>query len=166
MNPWDIAKGKSESAQQRALFAWANMARLHGIRAANDPRSYGDITYVRTTYGDHAAHPALEDMHATPNGGKRDAITGANLKAEGVKAGVPDIQFPVAYGAYLGLFIEMKRAKGGRFSPEQEATIERYRGYGHRVETCNGFEEARAALEKYLRLGRRYIDTEQNMVHI
>ena len=39
---------------------------------------------------------------AVPNGGRRDAVTGAKLKAEGVVAG----------GNYHGLCIEMKTPKG------------------------------------------------------
>lgn len=30
-------------------------------------------------------------LFAIPDGGRRDAVTGAHLKAEGVRAGVPDM---------------------------------------------------------------------------
>mgnify|MGYP004433785991 CR=1 FL=1 len=39
---------------------------------------------------------------------QRDARTAANLKRQGVKAGVPDLHLPVARGGYNGLYIELK----------------------------------------------------------
>ena len=51
-------------------------------------------------------HPELKMLYAIPNGGARNAITGALLKAEGVKPGVPDLCLPVARGKYHGLYIE------------------------------------------------------------
>ena len=47
-----------------------------------------------------------------PNGGYRNAREAANLKRQGVKAGVPDLCIPVAKGGYHGLYIEMKTKKG------------------------------------------------------
>lgn len=56
-------------------------------------------------------------VFAVPNGSKRDAITGAILKSEGVQAGAPDLVF--ACRGIIG-FIEVKAAKG-RLSPAQTA---------------------------------------------
>ncbi len=64
-----------------------------------------------------------------PNGGARDAVTGAKLKAMGVKAGVPDLVFAWKGGAG---FVELKRPEDrcllselsrpeGRLSPSQRA---------------------------------------------
>lgn len=58
-----------------------------------------------------------------PNGGKRHVATAKRLKREGTKAGVPDVLIftppPNARG-YRGMAIELKRARGGTVSPEQE----------------------------------------------
>ena len=62
--------------------------------------------------GQLARHPELKLLYAIPNGGARNNITGALLKAEGVKPGVPDLCLPIARGGYHGLYIEMKRATG------------------------------------------------------
>ena len=67
--------------------------------------------------------PELRLLHAIPNGGKRDIRTAAMLKAEGVKPGVPDICLPVPRGGKHGLYIELKRRKGGTVSKAQEAWI-------------------------------------------
>lgn len=51
-------------------------------------------------------------LHAVPNGGRRDKTTGAKLKAEGVVAGVSDLELKVARHGYHGLCIELKTPKG------------------------------------------------------
>jgi hypothetical protein len=50
-------------------------------------------------------YPELRLMFAIPNGGSRDKREAANLKAEGVKSGVPDVFLPVPRHNYLVLFI-------------------------------------------------------------
>jgi hypothetical protein len=61
-------------------------------------------------------------MHAIPNGGAREARTGAMLKAEGVRAGVLDVCWPIQRGTFAALHIEFKRP-GGKLSPEQKTWI-------------------------------------------
>ena len=73
---------------------------------------------------------------AIPNGGKRGKLEGMRLQAEGVTAGVPDLQIPM-----FALWIEMK-AKGGRLSPVQKEMHERLRSEGQTVEVCYSTQEA------------------------
>ena len=87
---------------------------------------------------------------ANPNGGKRDARTGARLKAEGVKAGVPDITVAIARGAYKGLYLEMKRTKAGRVSQEQRDMLANLNAAGYLALAVRGCESAWAALTDYL----------------
>ena len=89
-------------------------------------------------------------LFAIPNGGRRDAVTGARLKAEGVRAGIPDLFLAVPRGQWAGLFIEMKRRRGGRVSSEQEAMLACLAESGYGVSVCKGWDEARAALEAYM----------------
>ena len=63
-----------------------------------------------------AALPASYRAFAIPNGGNRSAVTGAILKREGVKPGIPDIAVVRGGGAIA--FLEVKTAKG-RLSPSQ-----------------------------------------------
>lgn len=51
-------------------------------------------------------------LFAVPNGGRRDAVTGAKLKAEGVVPGVSDLILLKSNSRYHGLLIEMKAGKG------------------------------------------------------
>lgn len=67
------------------------------------------------------------EVFAIANGGRRDAVTGARLKAEGVKAGVADLEILLPLGNVL--FVEVKTAKG-RQSPEQKAFQERVESLG------------------------------------
>ena len=82
-------------------------------------------------------------IFAIPNGGARSPSVACRLKAEGVSRGVPDLFIPA-----WRLFIEMKRVKGGRLSPEQED----WKGYleesGYQVLVCHGCEEAIKNLEE------------------
>lgn len=52
-------------------------------------------------------------FYAVPNGGARHAVTGAILKREGVRRGVPDVMCDVPGGqGYSGLALEFKAPKG------------------------------------------------------
>lgn len=59
-------------------------------------------------------HPGVR-IFAIPNGGHRSMATAARLKVEGVMPGVPDLFIPA-----WGLWVEMKRTKGGRIDEAQE----------------------------------------------
>ena len=112
----------TESQEQKALFDWWR-------------------AYARNT--------PLVMLHI-PNGGARNAITGSRMKAEGVTAGVPDILLAVPRQGCHGLWIELKRRKGGRVSEAQEHVMARLRQAGYRVEVCKGWWEAREVIENYL----------------
>jgi hypothetical protein len=114
MTPFQLAK-TSESSQQRAVFCWVAMAVLHGFAAADDEQCYKVPGYALERFGTAYAVPCLALLFHIPNGGARgdnarsNAIRGAAMKAEGVKAGVYDLFLPVARGGWHGLFIEMKK---------------------------------------------------------
>lgn len=85
-----------------------------------------------------------------PNGGHRDVRTAYQLKRQGVKAGVPDLCIPVPSKGYHGLYIEMKRADGGRLSREQEGWLRLLSENGYRAEACHGADEAIALIDAYV----------------
>ena len=93
--------------------------------------------------------PELALMFAIPNGGHRHPATAAKLKAEGVKAGVPDLCLPVARGEYHGLWIELKAGRN-KPTPPQVQWHMRLSQKGHRVAGCWGWEAARDVIEEYL----------------
>lgn len=89
-------------------------------------------------------------LFAIPNGGARNAITGAILKAEGVRPGVPDLFLAHPNRYYSGLFIEMKKTKGGRVSDAQSGIRALLMMAGYDVQICEGADKARAVITDYL----------------
>lgn len=92
---------------------------------------------------------------ASANGGARDAKEAANLKREGVLAGMPDIQVFRANRGYNGLLIELKRPASathakGRVSLAQKEVMARLAAEGYYAIVCYGWVEARAVIEWYL----------------
>ena len=119
----------TESAEQIALFRWAELQRKN--------------------------MPGLELIYHIPNGGSRNKAEAANLKMQGVKAGVPDICLPVARGHWHGMYIEMKRRKGARVSSKQREYIEALRKQGYLAVVCKGWCEAAMHIEGYMRYDER-----------
>lgn len=68
-------------------------------------------------------------VFAVPNGGSRNIIEAANLKAQGVMAGVSDLILLLPNKVY---FIELKNPNGkGRQSPAQREFEDNVRAYGN-----------------------------------
>lgn len=88
-------------------------------------------------------------LFAVPNGGARDIVTAAKLKAEGVRAGVPDLFLDVARGPYHGLRIEMK-SLNGRESESQHRVGDYLELAGYKFQFCYGAEAAIVAIKEYL----------------
>lgn len=89
-------------------------------------------------------------IYAIPNGGQRNAIVAAKLKAEGVTAGIPDLHIPTARNGYHSLYIEMKNGKKGRLSEHQKQTIKRLQDAGHKVAVCRNIQEFINEVNNYL----------------
>lgn len=114
----------SEASEQTALFEWAEYAAC--------------------------SRPELRLLFHCPNGGSRNPREAHNLKLQGVKAGVPDICLPVARGGYHGLYIELKRTKGGRLSEEQRAWLACLTRQGYKAVMCHGWLDAKQTIIGYL----------------
>lgn len=184
-DPWTyeekyLTTRTAESASQKALFQYCNMAANFGLNAADQPLSYIKKGYAQALLmrtigaGSDLRIPQLKYLFAIHNQGHGDAIRGAMAAAEGVKAGAPDICFPVSQPAYKpnaganGLYIELKRKQvltegkrkaliqsraSGRASTEQEDWQAFLRQQRYVCEICYGFEEARNLILSYLREG-------------
>ena len=92
-------------------------------------------------------------LFAIPNGGHRHIAVAAKMKAEGVRAGVPDLFLAVPKGAYTGLFIELKKVKGGVVSDSQREALMLLSARGYAVAVCRGWRAASRYLEQYLNEG-------------
>ncbi len=114
-----------EAAEQEALFRWAHFMQ--------------------------AKYPEIELLFHIPNGGSRNRMEAANLKKQGVKAGVPDLFLPVPRGSYHGLFIELKYGKNTP-SENQEKWLKKLNDQGYAAVICYGWTEAAALIETYLKM--------------
>lgn len=135
ITPEQLAKAGTEHALQMALFCWA----------ATQSRQTG--------WSD------LGLLFAVPNGGARHAVTANKLKAEGVKAGVPDICWPVARGQWHGMFVEMKipamrNRKNGGATDEQLEWHDALRLQGYYTVICYDWTEARDQFIQYAAMTR------------
>lgn len=113
----------SEATEQAALFRWAAWCQ-------------GQL-------------PALAWLFHVPNGGQRGKAVAGQMKAQGVKRGVPDVLLPVAMGKHPGLVIEMKD-KAGRVSPEQKQWLAHLTEQGWRCAVCYDWQAAAREIVTYL----------------
>lgn len=117
-----------EAREQEALFRWADFAA-------------GTI-------------PELKLLYHIPNGGSRNKAEAANLKRQGVKAGVPDLFLTVARGGYHGLYIELKFGKN-KTSKNQDKWLSELSAQGFCAMVCYGWVEAKDAICEYLKGERK-----------
>lgn len=116
---------RTEEREQARLVAWSHLPAVRAIM------------------------PVLAWLHHSPNGGRRDAFTGAQLKAMGVKRGFPDLILPVQSRGYPGLAIEMKSADG-TLQPDQKAWKAHFEVQSWAWRLTRNAQEARAELCWYL----------------
>ena len=93
--------------------------------------------------------PELALLYHVPNGGSRNKIEAARLRAQGVKSGVPDLCLPVARGGNHGLYIELKAGKNTT-TENQRRWLEYLRQQGYYTAVCYGWQKAAELIERYL----------------
>lgn len=116
-----------EHDEQVALFEWAGLA--------------------------VATMKELALLYAVPNGGHRHIVVAANMKKEGVKAGMPDVNLDVARRGYHGLRIEMK-LKGRPLSDAQDEKRVLLEREGFFFKRANTSGEAIDTIKWYLGYGK------------
>lgn len=101
-------------------------------------------------------YPILNKLlFAIPNGGKRNKVEAAIMKAEGVTPGVADlfISIPTLIATTRseshGFYIEMK-APGKDARPEQREWLDLVGGLGYEEAVCDNFDDFRVLVTKYM----------------
>lgn len=89
-------------------------------------------------------------LFAIPMGGNRTIQTRIYLRSEGARKGTPDLFLAYPSQGLHGLFIEMKRIKGGKVEPEQEEFMRVLRLAGFGAGVCRGCDEAIKTITQYL----------------
>lgn len=95
-------------------------------------------------------YPSMRhNLFAVPNGGRRDAATGAKLKEEGVLAGVDDLILLKSNRQYGALLIETKTKKGTQSDSQKEweSKIVKDR---YKYVVCRSLEEFIEVVNDYL----------------
>jgi hypothetical protein len=126
VTPERLAHNGTEDNHQAAFFCWAAMPEIQ--------QQFPEFKW---------------SLFAIPNGGERNKIVAAKMKATGTKAGVLDIFLAVPRKGFHGLFIELKKF-GGRPSKEQLEFIEAVRQQGFAACVVEGWEAARNAAIAYM----------------
>lgn len=88
-------------------------------------------------------------FYAIPNGGKRNLLEAVKFKRMGTISGVPDLCIPIPSGSFHGLYIELKRTKGGKLSDEQAEWLAFLNQRGYYAHVAKGFEEAKGIILRY-----------------
>ncbi|QWY83314.1 VRR-NUC endonuclease domain-containing protein [Rhizobium phage RHph_X3_2] len=127
ITPEQLAASGSEHGHQVAFFQWA-----------------ATISTI----------PHMDMLYAVPNGGERNLKVASNMKAEGVKSGVPDVVWPVPRGMFAGLYLELKKptvvghANGGR-SDKQVEWHKKLIAQRYAVATVYGWQAMAATVVSY-----------------
>ena len=96
----------------------------------------------------------LQLLYAVPNGGKRPPRVGREMKREGLRAGVLDLNLPVPARGFIGLWVEMKTPTGP-VRPDQKWWIAYLRNAGHDVQVHRSIESAIEALREHALAAQR-----------
>lgn len=110
-------------------------------------------TFIRIVNMQKWKYPGLDMLFSIPNGGQRHIAVAIKLKAEGVRAGVPDLMLAVARGGYHGMFIEMKSGYN-KPTVAQACWLERAAKEGYHCVVCYNAVEAWDAVKKYIEEGK------------
>ena len=96
--------------------------------------------------------PLLQLAYCTLNGIRLSPGLRIKAKKQGNRRGVPDIVLPAKSfdGKYPGLYIELKRVKGGVVSVYQKEYMAMLKGQGFYVVVCKGHQEAIKEIATYL----------------
>ena len=101
--------------------------------------------------------PRLRLLRAGMEGVRLSIGTRVKAKRAGMDSDWPDLFLAIPrcdrtapHIEVAGLFIELKRLKGGTVSPEQKAMHQALREQGYRVEVCRGSEAAIKCIKDYL----------------
>lgn len=71
-------------------------------------------------------------------------------KRQGMPRGFPDINLPVVCYPWVGLYVELKRVKGGVVSPEQKLWLAWLNEQGYKAVVARGHDEAIEIIKNYL----------------
>ena len=123
------------------------------MKIANKKRSEAteQVRVINWSRAYATGFPELKLLYHIPNGGSRNQLEAQNLKAQGVKAGVPDLCLPVPHGGFHGLYIEMKYGKN-KTTEKQDWWLGQLKAQRYDTAVCYGADEAMDKIAGYLEI--------------
>jgi hypothetical protein len=145
----------TEHAEQVALIEWCHSHSDNRLQLI-----YAHMNGIRTTPGNAIKHKNAGAKKGIPDLFLPVPVWRICLKEPSIKSGFltsllefiskfTGSKLP-AIEIYHGLYIEMKRSKGGTVSPEQKVWISLLKQQGYEAIVCRGADEAKQAIESYL----------------
>ena len=96
-------------------------------------------------------HPMLKRLVGSANGVRVGIGNAMKLKRSGcLNAGFPDLFLPYPVKNWHGLFIELKKKKGGTLSEDQKDWIFWLQGVGYYACVCWGEDEVKDCIMNYI----------------
>lgn len=116
------------------------------------PTEYQEQTRIFILARLHAQkYPELRFLTGSLSGVRLSIGVAMKAKKAGcLVRGVPDLFLPIHRNKYSGLWIELKRVKGGRIEPEQKIWAEMLTSQGYCHEFCKGADAAWKVITDYL----------------
>lgn len=94
----------------------------------------------------------IDVAHHSPNGGTSSFRQKAKFKKMGTLNGMCDLQFFIPRGGYHGLFVELKRERGGVVSQSQKDVMAMLDRQGYKTVVTRGLQASVEAIEEYMAL--------------
>lgn len=106
------------------------------------------VTWWRAWAAEHKYDPKL--LFAIPNGANKTIAQAIKFREEGLLAGVADLFLAIPMGGLHGLWIEMKKEKGGHWRPEQKEFCVMVQAMGYGYVVAKGADMGIRLMKEYL----------------
>lgn len=113
---------------------------------------YEQEQIFRWARANQTKYPDLQLLNASMAGVRLRPGQRIKAKKQGMPKGYPDIFLPVSVDAYSGLFIELKRLRGGVVFQDQKTWLKWLNAEGFKAVVARGHEEAIWIIRQYLRI--------------
>lgn len=96
-------------------------------------------------------HLTKDKFHSIPNEGKRSVKTGRVMRSMGLKKGVSDIFLMIPTSQFHGMYLEIKRDKKSKISPEQLEFKKMALNQGYYACIAIGYDQCIEEINNYLK---------------
>lgn len=98
-------------------------------------------------------------LYHNPNGGHRNQHEAGRMKAEGVKAGIPDYHLPIPNDCHISLYIEMKKpdAVPSEVTAVQGDVAKMLLSHGNKVRFARNWTQAAAQICDHLDIAHTFV---------